>query len=315
MTCGKSELWLDVETRIPLKSIRGAPGLIGPTPDYTDTFQIIEFAVGPQPPTLFVPPDGIATVSENVYQCSIVSECVSPAPETPAPTTQPIIDPAPAVGDFTAPTDVDAFVAAVLAGYATLGPLEMTIQRDLGSQVVKTRYSYDETGRMRLDWFFDPAQPPTVYIVTPEHSYESFGVNDEGRPVWQDHGVEAQQGVYDLGLTQRCVGSWRHLGFDVVNDRPTHHVACDDREYWIDREWGLVVRTQYKPDPLLDDVAADEVLDVRFGEPPPGTFDLTDDAVICGSRGRDCHDMSGVPYVPPSAAPSAEPSSEPSPSD
>ena len=157
------------------------------------------------------------------------------------------MDPAPAVGDFTAPTDVDAFVAAVLAGYATLGPLEMTIQRDLGRSR-QDAVSYDETGRMRLDWFFESSPAADCLHRDPGAFVRVIRHNDEGRPVWQDHGVEAQQGVYDLGLTQRCVGSWRHLGFDVVNDRPTHHVACDDREYWIDREWGLVVRTQYKPE-------------------------------------------------------------------
>ena len=303
VACGDSALWLDVETRIPLKSIRAQPVEIGPTIQK----DVLELAVGPQPASLFDAPAGIPTVGENEYQCSMMSECVSPAPETPPPTARPILTPPPpAVGDFTAPTDVNAFVADVLAGYATLGPLELTIDLDLGTNQVRSRYVYDASGRMRLEWFYDPNQPPTVYIVTPEHSYESFGLNEEGRPVWQDHGVEPDPRVNDLGLSGRCVGDWKHLGFDLVNDRPAHHLACGDRAFWVDQEWDLVVRNQYKPDPLIDDLRVDEVLDVQFGEPPAGSFDLSDDALICGSRGRDCREMSGEPYHTPSPEPSSE---------
>jgi hypothetical protein len=277
VACGGSAMWMDVETTIPLRSINAQGGGL-PTIEYT----VLELRIGPQPPELFVPPEGAAVMSELEYNCAKDPVCESPA--TPVPTDRPIVTPLPAPGQFAAPPDANAFVAEVLAGYATLPPLEMTVDANGG----RTRYLYDGSGRQRHEWYYDPAKPPTVSLLIDGHWYESFGLSPDGRSVWQDHGPQDVPGVMDFGLGWKCIKGWEHRGFDLVNDRPAHHLACGDSEVWVDRKWLMAVRSQRKSDPLGYDTNVDELVDLQFVQPPAELFELPKDACVATGRPLGC---------------------------
>ena len=238
VACGDSAMWMDVETTLPLRSIN-VQGADFPTIQ----FDVLELAVGPQPSELFVPPAGLAVMGDLEFNCASDPACESPP--TPRPSLPPIVTPPPATGQFAAPPDVDAFVAEVIAKYATLPALEMTIRSDGLGGSTQTRYLYDGSGRQRHELVFDPAQPPTVQLLTGGHWYESFGQSPDGRSVWQDHGLQEEVvGVRDFGLSWECREGWHDRGFDLVNDRPAHHLACGETEVWVDREWLMAVRSQ-----------------------------------------------------------------------
>ncbi len=286
VACGDSALWMDIETTLPLRSINAQGGDLP-----TIQFDVLELEVGPQPPDLFVPPAGLAVMGDLEYNCATDPACESPP--TPRPSQPPIVTPPPAPGQFAAPPDVDAFVAEVVAKYATLPALEMTVTADGLGGGRQTRYLYDGTGRQRQELIFDPAEPPTIQLFTGGHWYESFGLAPDGRTVWQDHGtVEDVSGVLDFGISWKCREGWEHRGFDLVNDRPAHHLACGDTEVWVDREWLMAVRSQRKPDPLGYTTDVDELLDLQFVQPPAELFELPVDACVGTGRPVGCADES-----------------------
>ena len=81
VACGDSEMWLDVQTRLPLRSIRVQGGDMPPI-----RFDVTELQVGPQPAALFQPPGGIPVMTNREYQCESRSGM---------PVTGPRADPAP----------------------------------------------------------------------------------------------------------------------------------------------------------------------------------------------------------------------------
>ena len=282
VACGDSELWMDVETTLPLRSIYVQGGDLPRT-----KFDVLELAVGPQPPDLFVPPAGLAVIGDLEFNCASDPACASPP--TPRPSPPPIVTPPPAPGEFAAPADADAFVAELVAKYATLPALEMSVKAAGRSDNGHTRYLYDGSGRQRQEFVFDTAQPPTVSLLTDGHWYESFGQSPDGRSIWQDHGPQEEiVGVWDFGLSWRCREGWEHRGFDLVNDRPAHHLACGDSHVWVDREWLMAVRSQRKPDPLAYVTDVDELIDLQFGQPPAELFELPKDACVSTVRPAGC---------------------------
>jgi hypothetical protein len=251
--CGGLEMWLDIETGLALRSINAQDPEIGPTIEFT----VLELDVGPQPAELFLPPSDRRTVSGDVYSCSLDPACESPS-VGPAPSTRPVVTPPPAPGDHAAPGDLDGFIADVLATHEELPPLEMLVeeyQSPFGMDV-RWRTFFDGSGRRRQEYIFDPtgAQPPTVYLTTGGRTYESYGLTEDGRTLWQELGTspvaDSDPDVPTLGLGEPCPDGWEHRGFDLVVGRPAHHLVCRYLEIWVDDDWRLVVRSQRNPDPL-----------------------------------------------------------------
>jgi hypothetical protein len=101
VTCGGGDLWIDVETRLILRSegpiqdptvfpVDGQP-LPGPSQG-TETIEVTELEFGQQPADLFqiAKPAGVAQMSGDQYQCEIdPGPCASPPPGPPAYTPPP----------------------------------------------------------------------------------------------------------------------------------------------------------------------------------------------------------------------------------
>lgn len=302
--CGGSSMWMDIETGLPLRSINAQEQSGGPTIEFT----VLELVVGPQPAELFVPPAGLVVMNDLEFNCAQDPACV--APPTPAPTSPPLVRPDPAPGDYPVPADLDAFIAEVLERYDEAPALEMLVAGSAGRPDVQRRFFYDGSGRLREEYIFDPNEPPTVYLRDGDRSYESYGLTEDGRSIWQDLGPAADVEVPELGgLSQACRSGWEHVGFDLIMDRPAHHIVCRYREVWIDREWLFVTRAQTNPDPLSNDTYVSEVLELQFVAQPADLFELPADALVCTGRVGDgvCIDSSGNPEPPPSASPAASP--------
>ena len=312
--CGGIEMWLDIETGLPLRSINAQDPAIGPTIEFT----VLELEVGPQPAELFLPPSDRRTVSGDIYNCSMDPACESPSVE-PAPSARPVVTPPPAPGDYAAPTDLDAFIAEVLASHAQLPALEFLVDEYWSpfGMDAQWRTFNDGAGRKRTEFIFDPtgARPPTVYLTVGGRTYESYEFTADGRSLWYEFGPapggESEPTLPTLGLGEPCPDGWEHMGFDLVVDRPAHHLVCRYLEIWVDTEWLLVVRNQRNPNPLDFMTFVEEVQELRLGQPPAELFELPADAVVCSTIPRDgaCFDEAGNPLPLPSASP--PPSSRP----
>ena len=137
VSCGASEMWLDVATRLPLRSVH---------PDGRGAFHVQDLEIGPQPAVLFAPPPGLVAMTDLEYDCAIDPACV--APRTPTPTGTPPSSVTRAPGEDGAPSDLEAFVAKVLATYDTMPALEMSVRDYVDLPV---RYVYDGSGRLRSE--------------------------------------------------------------------------------------------------------------------------------------------------------------------
>jgi hypothetical protein len=269
VACDTSLMWLDVETGLPLRSEWIQE-------DHQKfVFVALEFEVGPQPPELFEPPAGLAIVSDDEYRCATEKVCEVPAtPTPPAPT------PPPAPGDYAVPPDLDAFVAEVVANHAALGALEMTVVTDLSGGDRFWRYFYDGAGQSRREYYYDGPDSPTVLLNLDGVLYESYGLTEDGRTLWQQWpGVQAMW-IPDFKIGHRCPLDWEHHGFDLVGDRPAHHLVCDESSIWVDVEWLLPVRSQIVASPFDDETWTEELIDLRLGPQPAELFVLPPDAEI-----------------------------------
>jgi WD40-like Beta Propeller Repeat len=100
VTCGGGDLWIDVETRLILRSrgpaqnvtflpVDGAP--VPSSPGAVETIEVTAIDFGDQPADLFkiAPPPGVALMNSDAYQCQINPiSCATPEP-TPPPYTPP----------------------------------------------------------------------------------------------------------------------------------------------------------------------------------------------------------------------------------
>jgi len=99
VTCSGGELWIDVETRLVMRS-RG-PALkasFQPVPGSSRTIEVTALEFGEQPATLFdiAQPAGVASVSSESYQCQLVpANCATPEPAPPAYSPPPESVPGP----------------------------------------------------------------------------------------------------------------------------------------------------------------------------------------------------------------------------
>jgi hypothetical protein len=93
VTCGSGSLWIDIETRLILRSWGPARDkAFQPIPGLFRTIEVTGLAFGEQPADLFriVQPAGVASMSSEAYQCQLApTACATPAPTQPAYTPPP----------------------------------------------------------------------------------------------------------------------------------------------------------------------------------------------------------------------------------
>src|SRR4029079_5017153 len=198
VSCGRSDMWLDVATRLPLRSIHRD----GPWATH-----VRDLEIGPQPAALFEPPAGLVAMTDLEYDCALDPACDAPATPMPSATAVSTVAPAPS-GDA-APADVDAFVAEVIARYDTMPAFEMSARRN-GRDY---RYLYGGSGRLRSEYTYDQHKPPSVSISANGHEFLLDSRTDDGRTVWLDlprPGGAAR--VLDLGIGERCAVGWQNRG-------------------------------------------------------------------------------------------------------
>ena len=303
VACGPSSMWLDVEVRIPLRSVNVQGGDL-PTVE----FVVLEFEVAPQPPELFEAPADLAVVSDLEYRCATEPPCEAPA--TPFPSDPPAATPPPAPGAYAVPSDLDAFVAEVVARYATLGALEMTIATTWSPGDPYWRHFFDGAGNSRGEWHYDDTEPPTIYLNRGGTLYESYGLTEDARTLWLAWDEPQKVSVPSFGMSRRCALGWEHHGFDLVADRAAHHLVCEGSSYWVDVEWLLGVRSEYLVDPLGNETITEELRELRFIQPPAELFVLPPDAVVCTNaiRSGRCRDQSGNPVTLPNPTVAPDPS-------
>jgi Tol biopolymer transport system component len=90
VTCAGGDLWIDVATRLILRS-RGSAGdgVVQPATTSSRTIEVTRIEFGEQPADLFAPPAGVARMSSDVYQCQLAPACSSLSPAQPAYTPPP----------------------------------------------------------------------------------------------------------------------------------------------------------------------------------------------------------------------------------
>ena len=277
--CG-DDLWIDVETRITLRSQSTVLGDDGkPDPDQSRTIEATDVVFGQPPARLFEirQPDGIAAISPEAYACAQDPYCsASPKPvETPPPATAD-----------TPPADLDAVVAAALAASdvpsAYVVVVEQWSAKYPGST---TRTLHDGAGRYRVEMTVDgQVEPAYVLLAGDDYRYATESTTD-GVVFWRDLSQTSRDWRvgYPLALPPECVGGWQLTGVDDINGRVADHLACPGPivpdEYWIDRETSLVLRVQG-----MHDVAAgtdvQEVLQLGFGSSSPELFELPEGADV-----------------------------------
>jgi hypothetical protein len=283
VACGRSSMWLDVETGIPMRSERYQE-----KPYMVSVFVVREFEIGLQPPELFEPPADLPVVTNAEFRCSTEpSSCAGSEP--PLASDPPMPTPPPAPGDYTEPADLDAFVEEVVAKHATLGALEMTIATDyMPGGGAYWRHYFDGAGNSRGEWHYDDPEPPTIFLNLGGILYESYGLTDDGRTRWHKWPERQAVTIPDFGVSRRCPLDWEHHGFDLVVERPAHHLVCAGSSIWVDVEWLLAVRSQFLLDPLDDETITDELRELRLVQPSSELFVLPPDAVLCSRNSSGC---------------------------
>jgi hypothetical protein len=121
VTCGGGDLWLDIESRLIMRTREPLTDDAGqPIPGQFGFTEVTEIAFGEQPAALFEPPEGLARISADAYGDYIcagnrpnelmpgISDC--PAPEeaeaTPPPEPSPTPTPTPALTPIPSPCTV-----------------------------------------------------------------------------------------------------------------------------------------------------------------------------------------------------------------
>jgi hypothetical protein len=112
VTCGGGDLWIDIETRLILRTQGPAVDDAG-QPIPVEVTEVTEIAFAEQPPALFEPPDGLARLSEEDYvayvcardlpnelapgisDCPSTGEAEATPPPDPSPTPMPTAPPGP----------------------------------------------------------------------------------------------------------------------------------------------------------------------------------------------------------------------------
>jgi hypothetical protein len=271
------EMWIDDQTRLVLRSRGAAHDAEGrPIEGRTRTVEVVELQFGEPPANLFElrSPAGVRTVSDEDYACATDPYCLA--------SPRPLIRPPPAPRPGTVPTDLAALVAETQAAADRLGAYEVIVQRS-GTKYpgIRSRMLHDGSGRYRDEVFgADGQSPALVTLIVPDGVYMSRLIGED-RSVWE---VSPRHGAptYPLMAFDTCEPGWAHAGVDLVAGRTADHVRCSatGQSYWIDRELGILLRTQSAPDPRYG-TSVDEIVEIRFDTAfPPGLFELPAGAEI-----------------------------------
>jgi hypothetical protein len=93
VTCGGGDLWIDVQTRLVMRSRGPARNAsFEPVPGSSRTIEVTALVFGEQPADLFAiaPPAGVADMSIDEYQCKLEpTACATPSPTQPPYTPLP----------------------------------------------------------------------------------------------------------------------------------------------------------------------------------------------------------------------------------
>lgn len=278
VACADAELWIDAETSLTLRSQgprldeQGRP--IARTEQWIEA-TAVELGAPPADRFELVAPAGVAVLDDPAYSCAMDPYCgASPVP---------IVTPRPAIG-AEPPSDIAAIVAASRAATDALGPFDVIVEVRSGPYPPSwTRTLHDGAGRFRTETTFDGSTDgPSVALAGDDYYYVTETMTD-GTPFWRDASGPGRRPTfaYPLRVPDTCDDGWAYLGTDLVLERPADHLGCagtqGSSEYWIDRETGLVVRTQT----VVDELSGPEVIEVMalaFEPPSAELFELPADA-------------------------------------
>jgi hypothetical protein len=266
--CG-DEMWIDVATRLTLRSLAAAPAAADSSPGPARV-EVTSIELGQPPSGLFemARPKDVAEVSPEEYGCSMDSSCGA----TPAPITTPPPARAKAVADGA------VVVAAALRAVRKLAWFDVVVERTSGMiPKVTSRLVADGHGRFRLEGWSGDDSTPSVGLIGPGYRYQTDQLTD-GTPVWRDRSGATGRGLptYPLQVPTTCATAWEVKGVDDIHGRIADHVRCKTAtpsDYWIDRNTHLVVRTFHKLAPTSG-WEASEVISLRLEISPGELFEL-----------------------------------------
>jgi hypothetical protein len=268
------DLWIDVETRLTLRSRGPGTDATGrPVADRFGTVEVTDIRFGQPDPALFEikPPDDAQRLDETQYelkQCIGSGSCLaSPRPVETLPTAQGVEPPA----------DVDELIQRALSATDEIAAYEAII-KDSYTRLVgttPTRVLSNGAGRYRLERTFQPGTVWESVVISVGDANGGWTSEPEagGSRTWRktDH-----EFGFPLQLPNGCPGGWQHVGVDLVASRPADHVACAGAvvapDFWIDRETLLVVRIQGAEDPVMG-TWVQEVVSFTFVEHPAELFE------------------------------------------
>ncbi len=287
------ELWIDAETYLVLRS-RSVVIQMGENQQAVGyepmVNEVVALEVGPQPAALFdfSAPEGFEPITAGEYYCRqsapdpSTADCADATPPPPSPSLPLIADPVRAPDQGGAPADIATYLAEVAAAQQTMPAFEITIDQR-GSFNGQTRLYYDGGDRVRSEWHFDPSSPanPTVYLMSPEATYESY-YQEDGTTRWRKWRGGPPR--FDMGLPESCLEGWQHRGVDLILGRVTDRVSCGYGHYWIDREIKLILRASQEQDPLVLRTQVEEVVELRIGPSPPELFLVPEGDKSCNGR-------------------------------
>jgi hypothetical protein len=268
------ELWIDIETRLALRS-RGPVLDAGgrPIEGRSKTIEVTQIELGQPEAALFEirRPAVAQNLGEDQYQlqqCIKSGWCLaSPRLVEMPPTTQGVEPPA----------DIDTLIERALSATDEIAAFEATIEqtdtRHTGT--TPTRVLFNGAGRYRVEQTSQPGtvwESVVIYIGDADGSWISEPQADGSR-TWRKSEREL---AFPLQLRDWCPGGWQHVGVDLVAGRPADHVVCTGAvpvaAYWIDRETLLVTRMQSAEDPLMG-TTIQEVTSFSFVEHPAAVFE------------------------------------------
>ena len=273
VSCSGDDLWIDIETRMTLRSRTAVLGVDGrPIPGLFHTIEATQVEFGQPPAALFEmrKPDGAVVAGEAESACASDPYC-SASP-------RPVVTPPPGPNGLNPPADLDKLVKAAMLADKDLPAYEVVVEnwsaKYPGSQI---RVQYDGSGRYRTELTLEGSpDPPSIVLVGDGHRYASQLTTD-GFVYWRDMSGSERRIGYPLLLPNECAGGWQFVGVDLVHGRLADHLACPGPivpdGYWIDRDTHLVLRTQSLHDEQSG-AQVQEVVDLTFGEQPAARFEL-----------------------------------------
>jgi hypothetical protein len=176
------------------------------------------------------------------------------------------------------PDDLAAYAETAYRSLASLPAFEMVALETGDRHVIRS----DGRGTIR-----DERLAVNVTRIVSEPRVVQLSVDPEGHAAMIELGPSDVAPGLEMGRLamqlQTCETDWAYLGPKSVLDRPTHHIACGDRQFWFDAATGIVLRTRQglgpdapSGDPIAMPSAAQngwwEVVELRFGPQPAELF-------------------------------------------